>query len=65
MQVNLVPTKDALFMEDSTSPFVNIVAVRKGDENRPEIQALLKALKSDEVKQFINDKYKGAVVPAF
>ncbi len=65
MQVNLVPTKDALFMEDSTSPFVNIVAVRKGDENRPEIQALMKALKSDEVKQFINDKYKGAVVPAF
>ena len=65
MQVNLVPTKDALFMEDSTSPFVNIVAVRKGDENRPEILALMKALKSDEVKQFINDKYKGAVVPAF
>ena len=52
-------------MEDSTSPYVNIVAVRAGDESRPEIQALMKALKSDEVKQFINDKYKGAVVPAF
>ena len=39
--------------------------VRAGDESRPEIQALMKALKSDEVKQFINDKYKGAVVPAF
>ena len=65
MQVNLVPTKDALLMEDSTSPYVNIVAVRAGDESRPEIQALMKALKSDEVKQFINDKYKGAVVPAF
>jgi len=65
MQVNLVPTKDALFMEDSTSPYVNIIAVREGDENRPEIQALIKALKSDEVKKFIDDKYKGAVVPAF
>ena len=65
MQVNLVPTKDALFMEDSTSPYVNIIAVRTGDENRPEIQALLKALKSKEVKDFINEKYKGAVVPAF
>ena len=65
MQVNLVPTKDALLMEDSTSPYVNIVAVRAGDESRPEIQALMKALKSDEVKQFINEKYKGAVVPAF
>ena len=65
MQVNLVPTKDALLMEDSTSPYVNIVAVRAGDESRPEIQALMKALKSDEVKNFINEKYKGAVVPAF
>lgn len=65
MQVNLVPTKDALFMEDSTSPYVNIIAVRAGDENRPEIQALLKAVKSKEVKDFINEKYKGAVVPAF
>ena len=65
MQVNLVPTKDALFMEDSTSPYVNIVAVREGDEKRPEIQALIKALQSKEVKDFINEKYKGAVVPAF
>lgn len=65
MQVNLVPTKDALFIEDSTSPYVNIIAVREGDENRPEIQALIKAIKSDEVKNFINEKYKGAVVPAF
>ena len=65
MQINLVPTKDALFMEDSTSPYVNIVAVRTGDESRPEIQALMKALKSDKVKKFIEDKYKGAIVPAF
>lgn len=65
MQINLVPTKDALIMEDSTSPYVNIVAIRAGDENRPEIQALIKALKSEEIKNFINEKYKGAVVPAF
>lgn len=65
MQVNLVPTKDAMFMEDKTSPYVNIVAVRAGDEQRPEIQALLKALQSKEVKDFIDSKYKGAIVPAF
>ena len=65
MQVDLSPMKDALFMEDSTSPYVNIIAVREGDESRPEIQALVKATKSDEVKKFIEDKYKGAVVPAF
>ena len=65
MQADLVPAKDALIIEDSSSPYVNIIAVRKGDENRPEIQKLIKALKSDEVKAFINDKYKGAVVAAF
>lgn len=65
IQANLVPTKDAIVMEDSSSPYVNIIAVRKGDESRPEIQSLLKALKSEEVKKFINEKYKGAVVPAF
>ena len=65
MQVNLDPTKDAMFIEDSTSPYVNIIAVRDGDENRPEIQALIKVLHSDEIKQFITEKYKGAVVPAF
>ena len=65
MQIDLVPTKDALFMEDKTSPYVNIIAVREGDESRPEIQALLKALKSEKVKKFIDDKYKGAIVAAF
>ena len=55
MQVNLVPTKDALIMEDNTSPYVNILAVRDGDEQRPEIQALVKALQSKEVKDFINE----------
>ena len=65
MQAELVPTKDAMFMEDSTSPYVNIVVVRDGDENRPEIQTLMKHLKSDAVKNFINDKYKGAIVAAF
>ena len=65
MEANLVPTKDALAMEDSTSPYVNVVVVRDGDENRPEIQALMKELKSDKIKNFIEEKYKGEVVPAF
>ncbi|WP_313994761.1 MetQ/NlpA family ABC transporter substrate-binding protein [uncultured Selenomonas sp.] len=65
MQADLVPTRDALFMEDKTSPYVNIIVVREGDENRPEIKALMKALHSDTVKNFINEKYKGAIIPAF
>ena len=65
MQADLVPTRDALFMEDKTSPYVNILVVRQGDENRPEIEALMKALHSEAVKNFINEKYKGAIIPAF
>ena len=65
MNANLNPVNDALFMEDKTSPYVNIVTVRDGDESRPEIQALVKTLQSEKVKNFINEKYKGAIVPAF
>lgn len=65
MEAKLNPTKDALFIEPKDSPYANIVAVRKGDENRKEIQALKKALTSPEVKIFIEEKYKGAVIPAF
>ena len=65
MQANLNPTKDSLFIEDKTSPYSNIVAVREGDEKRPEIVALLKALQSKEMKEFIEKKYNGAIVPAF
>ena len=64
MEAKLNPTKDALFIEPKDSPYANIVAVRKGDENRKEIQALKKALTSPEVKKFIEEKYKGAVIPA-
>ena len=65
MNANLNPVNDALFMEDKTSPYVNILTVRDGDESRPEIQTLLRTLQSEKVKNFINEKYKGAIVPAF
>jgi len=47
------------------NPYANIVAIRKGDESRPEIQKLIQLLQSDEVRQFIESKYGGAVIPAF
>ena len=65
LEAKLVPAKDALAIEAKDSPYANILAVRKGDETRPEIQKLAKALTSEEVKKFIADKYKGAIVPAF
>ncbi|SHE50735.1 MetQ/NlpA family ABC transporter substrate-binding protein [Desulforamulus putei] len=60
---------DALVAEDAKSQaadtYGNILAVRKGDENREEIKKLTEALQSPEVKKFIEDTYKGAVVPTF
>jgi len=65
LEAGLVPTKDALVIEDANSPYVNVLVVRQGDESRPELQKLAEALTSDEVKKFIEEKYQGAVVPAF
>lgn len=64
LQSGLTPKKDALTMEDSHSDFANIVVVRKGDSQRSDLQALIKALQSEPVKKFIEEKYQGAVLPA-
>ncbi len=61
----LVPTTDGLFIESSDSPYSNVVAIRKGDENRAEIKKLNEILNSDKVKQFIEEQYKGAIIPTF
>jgi D-methionine transport system substrate-binding protein len=65
LEAKLVPTKDALIIEAKDSPYANVLAVRKGDENRPEIQKLSKILNSEAVRKFIEEKYQGAIVPAF
>ncbi|WP_223067641.1 MetQ/NlpA family ABC transporter substrate-binding protein [Paenibacillus caui] len=65
LEANLVPTKDALFIEDKDSPYTNILVARPDNKDSDAIQKLVKALTSEDVKKFIEDKYKGAVVPAF
>lgn len=65
LEGKLNPTKDALFIEDKDSPYANVLTVRPDNQNDPAIQELVKALNSDEVKKFINEKYSGAIVPAF
>lgn len=65
LNVGLNPTKDAIVIEDSNSPYVNIVAIRTEDKDSDKAKALQKALNSDEVKKFIEDKYDGSIVPAF
>ena len=60
---------DAIASEDASGDaaqtYANIVAVRSGDENSPKITALVNALKTDKVKQYIEDTYNGAVVAIF
>ena len=65
LEAGLVPLTDALFIEDSESPYVNVLAVRASDVEREDLAKLSKALLSDKVKDYILDQYKGAVVPAF
>lgn len=60
-----IDPNSALFREDANSPYANIIVVRQGDENKPEIKTLVETLQTDDVKKFIKDKYGVAVVPAF
>ncbi len=59
--------KDSIAYEtsdsDAAKTYVNIIAVKEGNENNEGIKALVEVLKSDEIKQFINDTYDGAVIP--
>lgn len=65
LEAKLVPTKDALFIEDKDSPYTNILVARPDNKDSEAIQKLAKALTSPDVKKFIEDKYKGSIVPAF
>ncbi|ENK1724186.1 MetQ/NlpA family ABC transporter substrate-binding protein [Campylobacter upsaliensis] len=62
---NLNPVKDSIFIEDKDSPYANILVVKEGKEQDPKIKALTKALQSEKIKKFIEEKYNGAVIPAF
>lgn len=62
---DLVPTRDALFLEGAESPYANVLAVRAEDVNNPALLKLAEALKSDVVRDFILSTYGGSVVPVF
>ena len=69
LDAGLNPTTDALAIEDASGDaaqyYANLVGVKEGNENSDAIKALVKALQSQEVKDFINSTYSGAVVPIF
>lgn len=66
VEAKLDVNKDALHVEsadsDAAKTYANMICVREGDENNKAVKALVKVLQSDEIKQFIDKKYNGAVV---
>jgi D-methionine transport system substrate-binding protein len=65
LDAGLDPVKDPIAVESKKdNPYVNIITVRQGDENRKEIKTLVEVLHSKEIKDFITKQYKGAVLPA-
>ncbi len=65
LEAKLDPAKDALVIEGKDSPYVNILVARPDNKDSEAMKKLVTALHSPEVKAFILEKYKGAVVPAF
>ena len=65
IEAGLNPLKDSLFIEDASSPYANLLVAREDNADSPAMKKLAAMLNSPEVKQFLAERYKGAVVPAF
>lgn len=69
IEAGLTVNNDALAVEsadgDAAKTYANLLVVKEGNENNEGIQALAKALNSDEVRDYINDNYQGSVLPVF
>jgi D-methionine transport system substrate-binding protein len=66
LDLGLTPSQDALALEQGAgNPYANVLAVAAGREQDPAVQALARLLHSPEVRQFIEERYKGSVLPAF
>nr|WP_316641962.1 MetQ/NlpA family ABC transporter substrate-binding protein [uncultured Roseateles sp.] len=65
LEAKLVPARDAIFFETGKSYYANALVTRPDNKDAAAVKKLSAALQSPEVKKFIEEKYKGAVVPAF
>ena len=63
IDAGLNPVEDSIAIEDADSPYVNVIAVQSGDEESDKIKKLVEVLHSEEIQDFINKEYGGAVVP--
>ncbi|MGI6597441.1 MAG: MetQ/NlpA family ABC transporter substrate-binding protein [bacterium] len=65
LPAGLNPKADAIFIEDKDSPYANVLVVRAEDKDSAALKKVAQALNNEAVKKFIEEKYEGAVVPAF
>lgn len=65
LEAGLVPLQDAIVIEGAESPYANVVAVRSGDTENATLRRIAEVLTSPAVRDFILEKYEGAVVPVF
>ncbi|MCC8403814.1 MetQ/NlpA family ABC transporter substrate-binding protein [Paraburkholderia sp. MMS20-SJTN17] len=65
MEAGLKPKQDAIAIEDPKGPYVNIIAIREADRNKPWVSKLVAAYHSPEVKQFVDGKFGGSVIASW
>lgn len=65
VQAGLDPVKDSIVKETADGPWVNIIAVREEDKDKPWVKDLIGVYQSEPVKQFVLQRFKGAYVPAW
>lgn len=65
LSAGLNPAKDAIAQESAKSPYVNIIAVREQDKDKPWVAKLVKAYHSEEIRKYIQTEFKGAVLAGF
>ena len=62
IEAGLDPERDALLVESRESPYVNIIVVREGEQDRPEFQILVESYNNDIVRRFVEERFRGAIV---
>ncbi len=65
LSAGLNPGKDAIAQENAKSPYVNLIAVREQDKDKPWVAKLVKAYQSEEIRKFIQTEFKGSVLAGF
>lgn len=65
IEAGLNPVRDAIYLEGAQSRFINVIAVRTEDKDRPVFQQLIRAYQSERVRRFVEERFQGSVIPGW